>query len=57
MSIDGFLYEELHFQFDKYCYENSESPGSKLFENDYFIIKESLIVVLDEGSEPIIALL
>lgn len=56
MPIDGFLHEGLHFQFNKYWRENSKSPVSKLSEDDYFIIKESLTVILDEELKPIITL-
>lgn len=56
MPIDGFLHEILHFQFNKYWRENKKSPVSKLSENDYFMIKESLTVILDNELEPIITL-
>lgn len=56
MPIDGFLHEGLHFQFDKYWRKNPSSPVAKLSENDYFVIKESLTVILDEDLKPIITL-
>jgi len=56
MPIDGFLHEGLHFQFDKYWRQNNKSAVSKLSEDDYFMIKESLTVILDEGLKPTITL-
>jgi len=56
MPIDGFLHEVLHFQFNKYWREDKKSPVSKLSEEDYFKIKESLTVILDEELRPIITL-
>lgn len=56
MPIDGFLHESLHFQFNKYWRENEESLISKLSEDDYFMIKESLTVILDEELKPTITL-
>jgi len=56
MPIDGFLHEVLHFQFNKYWREDKQSPVSKLSEEDYFKIKESLTVILDDELRPIITL-
>ncbi len=56
MPIDGFLHEGLHFQFNKYWREDENSPVSKLSEDDYFILKESLTVILDEELMPTITL-
>lgn len=54
--IDGFLHELLHFQTDKYWRQNPGSPVSKLSEKEYFKLKESLTVILDEELKPIIEL-
>lgn len=56
MPIDGFLHEGLHFQFDKYWREDDNSPVSKLTDDDYFMLKESLTVILDEDLKPVITL-
>lgn len=56
MPIDGFLHEVLHFQFNKYWREDDSSPVSKLSEEDYFKLKESLTVILDSELQPIISL-
>lgn len=56
MPMDGFMHELLHFQTDKYWRQNPESPVSKLSEDDYFKLKESLTVILDEELKPIITL-
>ncbi len=56
MPIDGFLHEALHFQFNKYWREDENSPVSKLSEDDYFMLKESMTVILDEELKPIITL-
>lgn len=56
MPLDGILHELMHFQTDYYYRQNPKSPVSKLSEDDYFILKESLTVLLDESWEPIITL-
>lgn len=56
MPIDGFLHEGLHFQFEHYFRRDKNSPVSKLSEDDYFMLKESLTVILDEELKPIITL-
>lgn len=56
MPLDGFMHELLHFQTDKYWRKNPNSPVSKLSEDDYFKLKESLTVILDEELKPIITL-
>ena len=56
MPIDGFLHELQHFQVDKYWRQDSDSPVAKLSEDDYFKLKESLTVILDEELRPIITL-
>ena len=56
MPIDGFMHEGLHFQFQKYWRDNKKSPVSKLSEDDYFMLKESLTVILDEELSPIISI-
>ena len=56
MPMDGFMHELLHFQTDKYWRQNPESPVSNLSEDDYFKLKESLTVILDEELKPVITL-
>ena len=56
MPIDGFLHEGLHFQFTHYWRLNKKSPVSKLSEDEFFYLKESLTVILDEELKPIITL-
>jgi hypothetical protein len=56
MPIDGFLHEALHFQFYYYWRLDKKSPVSKLSEDEFFYLKESLTVILDEELKPIITL-
>ena len=56
MPIDGFLHEGLHFQVNKYYREDPKSPVSKLSDNEFYILNESLTVILDESLKPIITL-
>ena len=56
MPLDGFLHEALHFQTDKYWRNNPDSPVSELSDDEYFKLKESLTVILDEELKPIITL-
>ena len=56
MPLDGFMHELLHFQTDKYWRQNPNSPVSRLSEDDYFKLKESLTVILDEELKPVITL-
>ncbi len=56
MPLDGILHELLHFQTDFYYRQNPDSPVSKLTEEEYYILKESLPVLLDESWQPIITL-
>jgi hypothetical protein len=56
MPIDGFLHEALHFQFNHYWRQDSESPVSKLSNNNFDSLKEALTVILDEELRPIITL-
>ena len=56
MPLDGFLHELLHFQTNKFWRQNPNSPVSKLSDEDYFKLKESLTVILDEELKPIITL-
>lgn len=56
MPLDGILHELLHFQTDFYYRRNPDSPVSKLTEEEYYILKESLPVLLDESWQPIITL-
>lgn len=56
MPIDGFMHELLHFQFNKYWREDKKSLVSKLSEDDYFKVKESMTVILDDELKPIITL-
>jgi hypothetical protein len=54
MPIDGFLHEGLHFQFDKYYRQDGGSGVAKLTDEEYFVLKESLTVILDRELKPII---
>ncbi len=54
--IDGFLHEGLHFQFDHYWRQDPASPVYQLLDDDYFKLKESLTVILDDELKPIITL-
>ena len=56
MPLDGTLYELLHLQCQAYWRDDKTSPISKLSENDYYILKESLTVILDAEWKPIITL-
>jgi hypothetical protein len=56
MPIDGFLHEALHFQFYYYWRLDKKSPVSKLSEDEFFYLKESLTVILNEELRPIITL-
>ncbi len=56
MPLDGILHELLHFQTDFYYRQNPNSSVSKLNEEEYYILKESLPVLLDESWKPIITL-
>ena len=44
MPLDGILHELMHFQTDYYYRQNPNSSVSKLSEDDYFVLKESLTV-------------
>lgn len=54
MPVDGFLHEIQHFQLDKYWRSDDQSMVSKLSDDEYFMLKESLTVVLDDELKPII---
>ena len=56
MPMDGILHELQHFQVDKYWRQNPASRVAKLSEAQYFELKESLTVILDEELKPIITL-
>ncbi|MEI6228862.1 MAG: hypothetical protein WCP11_02490 [Candidatus Saccharibacteria bacterium] len=56
MPIDGFLHEALHFQFYYYWRLDKKSPVYKLSEDEFYYLKESLTVILDEELKPIITL-
>lgn len=56
MPMDGVLHELQHFQINKYWRQNPASRVAKLNEDQYFELKESLTVILDEELEPIITL-
>ena len=56
MPLDGFMHELLHFQTDKYWRQDPNSLVSRLSEDDYFRLKESLTVILDEELKPIMTL-
>lgn len=52
--VVGFMHELLHFQFHHYWQSNSNSPVSKLNEDQFQYLKESLTVILDEDITPLI---
>lgn len=56
MPLDGILHELMHLQTDFYYRQNPNSPVSELSDDEYFILKESLTVLLDESWKPIITL-
>lgn len=56
MPLDGILHELMHFQTDFYYRQNPDSIVAKLSEDDYFILKESLTVLLDKTWKPLITL-
>lgn len=56
MPLDGILHELMHFQTDYYYRQNSNSPVSKMSDDDYFVLKESLTALLDKTWQPIITL-
>ena len=56
MPLDGILHELMHFQTDYYYRENPDSPVAKLNEDEYYVLKESLPVLLDESWKPMISL-
>jgi hypothetical protein len=52
--ISLFLHEALHFQFHHYWQHNKNSPVSKLSNDDFHFLKESLTVILDDELIPLI---
>ena len=56
MPLDGILHELMHFQTDFYYRQNPDSPVSDLTEDEYYILKESLPVLIDSSWKPIITL-
>lgn len=52
--IENFMHETLHFQFIHYWKNNNLSAVSKLSEDDFDFLKESLAVVLDDSLIPLI---
>lgn len=52
MSV--FLHELCHFQFFHYWRENPKSPVSKLSNNQFEFLKESLTMILDKDFVPLI---
>ena len=52
--IDNFMHEVLHFQFINYWKNNPNSPVSKLTEDEFDFLKESLTVILDDSLIPLI---
>ena len=53
-SIVGFMHELLHFQFHHYWRNNPTSAISKLDEDQFQYLKESLTVILDDSLVPLI---
>lgn len=56
MPLDGILHELMHFQTDFYYRQNPNSSVSKLSEDDYYALKESLTALLNETWKPLITL-
>jgi len=52
--IENFLHEVLHFQLHRYWRENSKSPVSKLSEDYWEFLKESLTIIIDDDVRPLI---
>lgn len=52
--IANFMHETLHFQFIRFWRENKESAVSKLSDDKFEYLKESLTIVLDESLVPLI---
>lgn len=50
----GFLHELLHFQFIHYWRNNTDSQVSKLSDEQFEWLKESLTIILDEDFLPLI---
>ena len=50
--VNTFMHEVLHFQFIHYWRDNPKSPVSKLSENDFDYLKESLTVIIDDDAAP-----
>jgi hypothetical protein len=53
--VEGFLHELCHFQFIHYWRENKDSEVSKLTNNQFEFLKESLTIILDKDFMPIIS--
>jgi len=53
-AIVNFMHEALHIQFFHYWYKNPSSIVSKLDDEHYEYIKETLTVILDEDLYPLI---
>lgn len=53
-AIHTFLHELCHFQFIHYWRENPSSPVSKLTEDKFEFLKESLTIILDDAFYTII---
>lgn len=56
MPIDGFLHEAHHFQFNHYWRQNSDSPVSKLSEDEFTYLKEALVITNDEDLKPLVTI-
>jgi hypothetical protein len=52
--IENFLHEILHWQFQKYWRENPDSPVSRLNNNEWEFLKESLTVIIDCDAKPLV---
>ena len=52
--VEDFLHEALHFQCHTYWRDDPKSPVSKLSQEDWETLKESLTVIIDEDVKPLI---
>lgn len=53
--IDNFIHEALHSQFSHYWRQDPGSPVSKLSNDDFSLINESLTVIIDDSLKPLIS--
>lgn len=53
-AVKNFLHEVLHFQFHHYWENDLASPVSKLTDEQFGYLKESLTVIIDDDLKPLI---